>query len=119
MIRVLFSLTLLAIVATACPGLADDQPSELKADAAYGVLHAEERVIDLPADQSKWHISVVGNVTGETGGLTPGAVYYLDPDTPGNLTQTAPTTTGDFVVRVGRAISATAMEISVSQPILL
>jgi len=61
MIRVLFSLTLLAIVATACPGLADDQPSELKADAAYGVLHAEERVIDLPADQSKWHISVVGS----------------------------------------------------------
>ena len=59
------------------------------------------------------------NVTGETGGLTPGAVYYLDPDTPGNLTQTAPTTTGDFVVRVGRAISTTAMEISVSQPILL
>ena len=60
MIRVLFSLLLLALIATACPGLADDQPSELKADEAYGVLHAEERVIDLPADQGKWHISVVG-----------------------------------------------------------
>ena len=61
MIRVLFSLTLLATVATACPSLADEQPSELKADDAYGVLHAEERVIDLPADQGKWHVSVVGN----------------------------------------------------------
>ena len=68
----------------------------------------------LTATTGEWD-----NVTGETGGLTAGAVYYLDPDTPGNLTQTAPTTTGDFVVRVGRAISATAMEISVSQPILL
>jgi hypothetical protein len=61
MIRVLFSVMLLAVIAAACPCLADDQPSELKADAAYGVLHAEERVIDLPADQGKWHISVVGN----------------------------------------------------------
>ncbi len=61
MIRVLFSLMLLAVVAAACPCRADDQPSELKADEAYGVLHAEERVIDLPADQGKWHISVVGN----------------------------------------------------------
>jgi len=51
MIRVLFSLLLLAVIAAACPSLADDQPSELKADEAYGVLHAEERVIDLPADQ--------------------------------------------------------------------
>jgi len=59
--RVLCSLMLLAAIATACPCWADDQPSELKADAAYGVLHAEERVINLPADQGKWHVSVIGN----------------------------------------------------------
>jgi hypothetical protein len=61
MIRVLFSLTLLAVVAAACPCFANDQPSDMKVDAAYGVKYAEERVINLPADQGKWHISVVGN----------------------------------------------------------
>ncbi len=61
MIRVLFSLMLLAVVATACPCLAGNRPSDMKVDAAYGVKYAEERVIDLPADQGKWHISVVGN----------------------------------------------------------
>lgn len=68
----------------------------------------------LSATTGQWD-----TVTGETGGLTAGAVYYLDPSTPGNLTQTAPSTVGQFVVRVGRAISTTEMEISVSQPILL
>jgi hypothetical protein len=68
----------------------------------------------LSATTGQWD-----TVTGETGGLTAGAVYYLDPSTPGTLTQTAPTTVGQFVVRVGRAISTTEMEISVSQPILL
>ena len=61
MIRVLFCLMLLAVVATANPCWADDQPSDLKVDEAYGVKYAEERVIDLPADQGKWHVSVVGN----------------------------------------------------------
>jgi len=61
MIRVLCSLMLLAIVATACPCWANDSADELKADEAYGVKYAEERVIDLPADQGKWHVSVVGN----------------------------------------------------------
>jgi len=68
----------------------------------------------LTATTGEWD-----NVTGETGGLTPGAVYYLDPNTPGSLTQTAPTTTGDFVIRVGKAIATTTMAISISQPILL
>jgi hypothetical protein len=63
MMRVLLSLMLLAIVATACPSLADDQPSELKADEAYGVKYAEERVIDLPADQGKWYVTVFGDPT--------------------------------------------------------
>jgi len=51
-------LLLLAIAVTA-PCLAADQ--QMTADPEFGVLYAEERVIDLPADQSKWHISVVGN----------------------------------------------------------
>ena len=58
-------------------------------------------------------------VTGQTGGLTPGANYFLDPTTAGMLTLTAPTTVGQFVVRVGHALSATEFEIEIGQPIKL
>jgi len=58
-------------------------------------------------------------VTGETGGLTPGADYFLDAGTAGMMTQTAPTTAGEFVVRVGHALSDTEFEIEVQQPIKL
>jgi len=58
-------------------------------------------------------------VAGTTGGLTPGTVYYLDPATAGKLTSTAPTTAGQFVVRVGLALSTTELDISTSPPIKL
>ena len=59
------------------------------------------------------------SVTGQVGGLTAGSIYYLDPDTAGNLTIVAPTTIGDFVARIGKAISTTELEISITQPIEL
>jgi hypothetical protein len=58
-------------------------------------------------------------VTGQTGGLTAGSVYYLDPATPGKLTVTAPTTAGQYVVRVGLALSTTELDIGINPPILL
>ncbi len=58
-------------------------------------------------------------VTGQVGGLTAGSVYYLDPSTFGNITATAPTTVGQLVVAVGRALSTTEMEVSAEVPILL
>ena len=58
-------------------------------------------------------------ITGDVGGLTPGSVYFLDPDTAGNITLTAPTSVGDFVVRLGKAISTTELEITILQPIEL
>ena len=58
-------------------------------------------------------------VAGTTGGLTAGTVYYLDPDTPGLLTATAPTTGGDYVVRIGVGLSTTELEITFQPPILL
>jgi hypothetical protein len=58
-------------------------------------------------------------VTGGSGGLTPGAVYFLDPATAGLLTASAPTTAGQFVVRVGKAISATKMDLVLAAPIKL
>lgn len=68
----------------------------------------------LTATTTQWDA-----VAGTTGGLTAGSIYYLDETTAGNLTETAPTTTGQFVLRVGKALSTTEMEISVSQPIKL
>lgn len=58
-------------------------------------------------------------VTGGSGGLTPDAVYWLDPDTAGMLTDTAPTDAGDFVVRVGLAHSTTELDITIEPPIKL
>jgi len=58
-------------------------------------------------------------VTGDVGGLTPGSVYYLNPTTAGKLTTTAPIADSEVVARIGKALSATVLEISINQPILL
>ncbi len=58
-------------------------------------------------------------VTGDSGGLTPGSDYWLSATTAGKLTTTAPDSTGNFVQRVGHALSATELEIEVGQPIKL
>lgn len=58
-------------------------------------------------------------VTGGSGGLTAGSVYYLDPTTAGKLTTTAPTTVTQLVVRIGVALSTTQLELCIDQPILL
>jgi hypothetical protein len=58
-------------------------------------------------------------VTGGTGGLIPGSMYFLDPTTVGMLTTTAPTASGQVVVDVGRASSTTDLEISLNLSVLL
>ena len=58
--------------------------------------------------------AVVGEAT-----LTVGSVYFLSDVDAGMLTKTAPTTTGSFVTRVGTAISATTLEVTISRPISL
>ncbi|MHC4121381.1 MAG: hypothetical protein ACYSWO_28240 [Planctomycetota bacterium] len=68
----------------------------------------------LTATTTQWDA-----VTGDTGGLTPGATYYLDPDTAGKLTDTAPTTELDYVARVGYAESTTRLVIDIEPTILL
>jgi hypothetical protein len=57
-------------------------------------------------------------VTGGSGGLTPGK-YYLDPATSGKLTTTAPSTVGQLVVELGRAMSTTDFKIEIKSSILL
>lgn len=58
-------------------------------------------------------------VTGQSGGLTSGAVYYLDPSTAGKMTTTAPSTVGQYVVRLGKALSTVDFMIDIEEPILL
>lgn len=56
----------------------------------------------LPATTVQWDA-----VTGQIGGLTPGAMYFLSNTTAGALTTTAPTT--GFLAAVGRALSTTKL----------
>jgi len=81
------------------------------AAAASGIIQTDGI---LAATTGQWDA-----ITGGSGGLTPGSPYYLDPATAGMLTVTAPTTVGQFVVRVGLATSTTEMDISITAPIKL
>jgi hypothetical protein len=58
-------------------------------------------------------------VTGQTGGLTVGADYWLSEATAGRLTTTAPDADGDFVARTGHALSPTELDVEIAQPIKL
>lgn len=51
--------------------------------------------------------------------LTPGAPYFLGADTPGQITQNAPTAVGHYVVYLGRATTPTSLDIEIEPPILL
>lgn len=52
-------------------------------------------------------------------GLTAGAIYYVSAATGGLITNTAPSTTGQYVIRVGVAISTTELNIDIERAILL
>ena len=53
-------------------------------------------------------------ITGGSTGLTPGAAYFLSPTTAGNLITTAPSTVGQYVVKVGIALSTTTLNVNFS-----
>lgn len=58
-------------------------------------------------------------VTGESGGLTSGTLYFLDSAAAGKLTATAPSTPGQVVTLIGRALSPTTLIIMIAPPLLL
>lgn len=58
--------------------------------------------------------AVTGSVT-----LSAHAVYFLDPATPGLLTTTVPSGSGEVVQEVGVAVSTVTLNISIEYPILL
>jgi hypothetical protein len=55
-------------------------------------------------------------VTGQSGGLTAGAWYYLSSATAGFLTTTAPSVGGTFKTLVGLAISPTELQLQLGEP---
>ena len=60
----------------------------------------------------QWDLAVVG----ESGGLTPGDLYYVSDTESGMLTNTAPVTVGHFVTPVGIALSPTLMVLNPGYP---
>jgi hypothetical protein len=64
-------------------------------------------------EQSDW-----SGITGSSN-LSAGVFYYLDPSSAGRLTSTAPTTPGQYVVRIGRAVDVSTLDIEIELPILL
>jgi len=75
----------------------------------YGYAQTDGK---LTATTAQWDV-----VTGESGGLTPGAVYYLSGSSAGKIT-TIPPTTG-YLVKIGIAVNQTDLEIKISRPIKL
>ncbi len=58
-------------------------------------------------------------VTGDTGGLIPGTIYFLSDITIGRIMKDAPITVGHYVIRVGIAVSMIDFEIMIGTPIKL
>jgi hypothetical protein len=68
----------------------------------------------LIATTTQWNA-----VTGQSSGLTAGAIYYLSPTVAGMLTTTPPATVGQFAAPVGLALSATSLLIQLMSIIQL
>jgi hypothetical protein len=69
----------------------------------------------LTATPAQWDAVVPG----QSGGLTPDAIYYLDPLNPGSMTLTPPSTPGQFLVQLGQALSPVDFNIRIQPSILL
>jgi len=83
------------------------------AQADYTVGQACNYITEGRIERTDWTI-----IAGTTD-LSIGATYFLDPNTAGHITTMAPTTAGQFVVRVGRAVDARTLDIEIELPILL
>lgn len=55
-------------------------------------------------------------LTGDTGGLTPGASYFLSDATAGAITKVSPSAAGKYSVYVGQAFSATTLQVQPERP---
>lgn len=92
-------------------------PKVRLADASNGRV-AHGFVSAAHADASSATVYKEGTNSDITG-ATPGAAQFLSGVTPGATTETAPTTSGHIVQRVGVAFSATEVDFEPAQPITL
>lgn len=85
------------------------------ASATIAVNESGQVVVDGPleATTAQWDA-----ITGLSGGLTFGTVYYLSLDT-GKLTADVPTQPGAFLVEIGVARSTTVLQVGIKSPILI
>lgn len=79
------------------------------APSAVGSIQTDGQITGTTAE---WDV-----ITGQTGGLTPGATYFLSETALGGLRATA-NTTGSLVV-IGEALSETVLNLNIEKPILL
>lgn len=68
----------------------------------------------LAATTAQWDA-----VAGTSGGLAFGVDYYLDPATSGKITSVATSTVGQLLVRIGRGISTTELDIRIDPTTIL
>lgn len=88
-----------------------------KADATAAGKEANGFVTASATSGDTVDVYLDGTITGLTG-LTEGATYFLD-TTAGAITTTAPSTSGNIVQQIGKAISETALIYEPSTPITL
>ena len=81
------------------------------ASAATGNISGE---VFFTATTAEWDA-----VTGQVGGLTAGATYYISDAIAGRLTTVAPVTVGNFVAVIGIAMSTTKMRMTINPVIQL
>lgn len=89
---------------------------------ALGASGTQARVIgfcrEVIPDGVAGYVQTDG-VLGGFVGLVTGSEYYLSPTVAGDLTTTPPTTPGQYLARIGSAISSTELEITIVPTILL
>ena len=82
------------------------------ADASTSGKEANGFVLAAFASAAKATVYRVSQLNNQLTGMTPGVVQYLNPATPGGVTATCPSATGQTVQILGHALSATAMAFS-------
>lgn len=103
----------------ATPAQADSQPTT-RAIGLVQAAAADTDPVEVQVDGIMEGLTTEWDaVTGQTGGLTEGAQYYLSATTAGDITVTAPDAFGEFVVPIGVALSATELDIEIGAPIRL
>lgn len=94
-----------------------DSVKKAKADAAAtaAAYYFAAAAISAGSTGTFQSDGVLGGLTG----LTAGATYYLSAATAGAITVTAPSVVGQYVVRLGKALSTTEFQIRIEREILL